>query len=210
MTASLNTPVDQVFDWRSQSVCEPDGTDRAYDTVEDLMDEGLPEDEAVVAVQEAEAEAKRVCLSCPVRTKCLGSAMANKEEHGVWGGYTVAEREAYRPTYLKIKKLQGLSVPAPVQKDHDLLHSNQGVNSKYLQREQRALAAKDKLMLSPGYVLDLGTKYGRHAYEDLMQIVEMVIANPTSTAEELGARIGRKATWFNVMFREVCKAMGCY
>ena len=39
------------------------------------------------------AEAKRVCRTeCPVVDECLALAVANNEEHGVWGGYTAEER----------------------------------------------------------------------------------------------------------------------
>jgi WhiB family redox-sensing transcriptional regulator len=37
-------------------------------------------------------EAKRVCGGCPVRVECLTSAIANREEYGVWGGLTERER----------------------------------------------------------------------------------------------------------------------
>jgi WhiB family transcriptional regulator, redox-sensing transcriptional regulator len=33
------------------------------------------------------AEAKRVCLSCPVRTRCLDAAVERGEQYGVWGGH---------------------------------------------------------------------------------------------------------------------------
>jgi WhiB family redox-sensing transcriptional regulator len=35
---------------------------------------------------------KRICGGCPVRAQCLTAAMANKEEHGIWGGLTPRER----------------------------------------------------------------------------------------------------------------------
>ena len=31
-------------------------------------------------------DAKNICYSCPVRTKCLKWALENKQIHGVWGG----------------------------------------------------------------------------------------------------------------------------
>lgn len=33
------------------------------------------------------AEAKRVCLACPVRTRCLDAAVERGEQYGVWGGH---------------------------------------------------------------------------------------------------------------------------
>jgi len=33
------------------------------------------------------AEAKLVCLACPVRTQCLDAAVQRREQYGVWGGH---------------------------------------------------------------------------------------------------------------------------
>lgn len=41
-------------------------------------------------------EAKSICARCPVRFECLDYAMKAKEEHGVWGGTTPAERRKIR------------------------------------------------------------------------------------------------------------------
>ena len=37
-------------------------------------------------------EAKRVCLSCDVRSECLEYALANDERFGIWGGLSERER----------------------------------------------------------------------------------------------------------------------
>lgn len=37
-------------------------------------------------------EAKRVCLSCDVRSDCLEYALANDERFGIWGGLSERER----------------------------------------------------------------------------------------------------------------------
>jgi len=37
-------------------------------------------------------EAKRVCLSCEVRTECLEYALAHDERFGIWGGLSERER----------------------------------------------------------------------------------------------------------------------
>jgi WhiB family transcriptional regulator, redox-sensing transcriptional regulator len=42
------------------------------------------------------AEAKRVCLTCPVRTPCLSWAIRHYQDHGIWGGLTEPERQALR------------------------------------------------------------------------------------------------------------------
>ena len=37
-------------------------------------------------------EAKRVCLTCDVRTECLEYALENDERFGIWGGLSERER----------------------------------------------------------------------------------------------------------------------
>ena len=37
-------------------------------------------------------EAKRVCLSCDVRSECLEYALSNDERFGIWGGLSERER----------------------------------------------------------------------------------------------------------------------
>jgi WhiB family redox-sensing transcriptional regulator len=37
-------------------------------------------------------EAQRFCADCPVREKCLEYALAERIDHGVWGGLTVQKR----------------------------------------------------------------------------------------------------------------------
>lgn len=41
-----------------------------------------------------EARAKEICARCPVRAECLEWALATREQHGVWGGYSESERKA--------------------------------------------------------------------------------------------------------------------
>lgn len=40
-----------------------------------------------------EAKAKGICAHCPVRAECLDWALATREPHGVWGGYSESERK---------------------------------------------------------------------------------------------------------------------
>jgi WhiB family transcriptional regulator, redox-sensing transcriptional regulator len=44
--------------------------------------------------QAQEADAKKVCARCPVRTECLTWALETGLDHGVWGGLTEHERRA--------------------------------------------------------------------------------------------------------------------
>ncbi len=41
-------------------------------------------------------EAKRVCLTCDVRSECLEYALANDERFGIWGGLSERERRKLR------------------------------------------------------------------------------------------------------------------
>jgi WhiB family transcriptional regulator, redox-sensing transcriptional regulator len=41
---------------------------------------------------EAAAEAKAICMICPVREPCLEHAISAREKQGVWGGLTERER----------------------------------------------------------------------------------------------------------------------
>ena len=55
-----------------------------------------PDDEAVPtedALADAEAEAKFVCVGCPVRAVCLAGALQRDERAGVWGGLLTRERD---------------------------------------------------------------------------------------------------------------------
>lgn len=55
-------------------------------------------------------QAKSLCWRCPVRSECLAYALETKQEAGIWGGKTWAER----------KRLLGLGKPlkrAKVQDD---------------------------------------------------------------------------------------------
>jgi WhiB family transcriptional regulator, redox-sensing transcriptional regulator len=49
-----------------------------------------------VALTWAEADAKAVCRTCPVRVPCLDFAMATNQDAGVWGGTSEEERRALR------------------------------------------------------------------------------------------------------------------
>lgn len=40
--------------------------------------------------------AKRICQKCPVIEECLEFAIANNEQHGIWGGTSYVERKEIR------------------------------------------------------------------------------------------------------------------
>jgi WhiB family redox-sensing transcriptional regulator len=39
-----------------------------------------------------EARAKEICRTCPVKSPCLEYALKIRENHGIWGGLSEAER----------------------------------------------------------------------------------------------------------------------
>lgn len=41
-----------------------------------------------------EEQAKAICATCAVREPCLGYALRIREPHGIWGGFSEAERRA--------------------------------------------------------------------------------------------------------------------
>jgi WhiB family transcriptional regulator, redox-sensing transcriptional regulator len=45
---------------------------------------------------DALAAGRRICVSCPVRAKCLQFAINNGITAGIWGGLTPAERRSAR------------------------------------------------------------------------------------------------------------------
>jgi WhiB family redox-sensing transcriptional regulator len=45
------------------------------------------------SLHEVNAEARRICKKCPVIDECLGYALTNNEDHGIWGGLAANERK---------------------------------------------------------------------------------------------------------------------
>jgi WhiB family redox-sensing transcriptional regulator len=45
------------------------------------------------------AEAKGICLPCPVREACLGWALRNQIAFGIWGGTTEEDRHILRRSF---------------------------------------------------------------------------------------------------------------
>jgi WhiB family transcriptional regulator, redox-sensing transcriptional regulator len=41
-----------------------------------------------------EARAKAICAECRVREECLEYSLAQRDQHGIWGGLTELERRA--------------------------------------------------------------------------------------------------------------------
>lgn len=47
---------------------------------------------AEVGCSEQTASARRICLQCPVRERCMDFALTHRVEHGVWGATTPRQR----------------------------------------------------------------------------------------------------------------------
>ena len=69
-------PTEHLQDWTTRAACRTSDPDELFVT------------------GAAQNRAKAVCLGCPVRTECLGDALDNRVEFGVWGGMTERERRA--------------------------------------------------------------------------------------------------------------------
>jgi WhiB family transcriptional regulator, redox-sensing transcriptional regulator len=70
-------------DWRDNAAC----ADPSVDADLFFPERGTPSYEGNVAA------ALLLCSSCPVRVECLEDALKDPELEGVWGGYTVEERD---------------------------------------------------------------------------------------------------------------------
>lgn len=70
-------------DWRVRAAC------RVRDAAAFFSSEG----EGKATARGREARAKSVCAHCPVRPECAAAALAAREQHGVWGGFTSRERQ---------------------------------------------------------------------------------------------------------------------
>lgn len=191
------------MDWRTEAIC--DSSDSHFLLAEDLIEEGLEESIARRLQAQAEDEAKGVCQVCPIRTDCLEHALLNREEYGIWGGMTVAERMAATPQWRRMRRVQGLPVPKVIVEGE--LHPNPGANSKLQERYERCRAAKEILQAKPGFTLRTAS-LGTHTYGEFMQILDMAIANPKDTIHVLSSRLGKSHAWFTTMLREIWKAMG--
>ncbi|WP_235026838.1 WhiB family transcriptional regulator [Dietzia lutea] len=50
------------------------------------------DDESKVRRRRKEKQAKRLCETCPVKSRCQQHAMENRELYGVWGGLSENDR----------------------------------------------------------------------------------------------------------------------
>nr|WP_245866126.1 WhiB family transcriptional regulator [Rhodococcus kyotonensis] len=69
--------------WPESAACRESGGDLFFPTGDEYSAASI-------------ADAKSVCLRCPVSKECLRHALLNREQHGIWGGLTPSERRRTR------------------------------------------------------------------------------------------------------------------
>jgi WhiB family redox-sensing transcriptional regulator len=80
----LPLPVAEIWEWQIRGSCRGMNSDLFFHA----------EGERGSARAEREARAKMVCRGCQVIRQCRDHALAVHEPYGVWGGLSVAERDA--------------------------------------------------------------------------------------------------------------------
>lgn len=78
----LPGPIDDLWDWQRLGAC------RGRDSAQFFH----PDGERGSSRSRREADAKAVCVTCPVRAECAAHALAVREPYGVWGGFSESER----------------------------------------------------------------------------------------------------------------------
>ena len=171
------------MDWRIGAPCSTVDPDLFFDASEDDP--------------EAVEQAKLICRGCPVADQCLDTAMLLREEYGIWGGMTPIQRKRYRakwqrakggkPAVTTLRQTNGILSPTPV-----------NIERKYKARKDAATRCRD--LLSAGPPAD--------RQDDYLMVLDMIISSPSEVSTKLAQRIGRSATWFNSMKREVYGLFG--
>lgn len=80
----LPPPVYDRYAWQLAGVCRQGDPERFF------LESQRGQTRAVLV-----AEAKAVCARCPVLTSCREHGLNAAEPYGIWGGWTVQEREAW-------------------------------------------------------------------------------------------------------------------
>lgn len=78
LIATLSPPEEEIS-WRERALCAQTGPEFFF-----------PE------AGGSAREAKRICLGCEERVRCLEYALVNDERFGVWGGLSENERKGLR------------------------------------------------------------------------------------------------------------------
>lgn len=128
-------------------------------------------------------KAKQICHRCPVRSDCLVDAMVNElndpeyKRHTIRGAHTPLERSDYNQEFIE-----------KFGRDLDLLKAKYKRKSLDLGGRQERRLEKSRLarnLLSPAHP----------RFDDYREVLDMVIAKPWATAEELGKRISKSTSY---------------
>lgn len=167
----------EIPDWRHGAPCGEVDPDLFFDRAEE---------------DEFDCEsAKIICAGCPVAGDCLDAAMLNREEYGIWGGLTPTERRRYLSEWLRLKG--GRGAVKTMRQHNGILSAAPHIDRKYAARYEAA--TKCRTLLQGDYSVNRRDEY--------LMVLDMIIANPAEVSDILASRIGRSATWFNTMKREV-------
>ncbi len=80
----LPGPNTDFWDWQMNAACRSMDSDVFFH----------PEGERGTARAQRIANAKSICMSCPVRVACAEHAVRVREPYGIWGGLSEEDREA--------------------------------------------------------------------------------------------------------------------
>ena len=134
--------------------------------------------------------AKDLCHGCPIRRTCLDTAMLNKEEYGIWGGMDAQERRSHWYLWNRVKG--GKGAVRALRDDEGIVIHDPSIDRRYSERLRAARAARAALVA-------VGEFERKREY---LQVLDMIVANPTDDAGKLAKRLGRSTTWFNTLKRE--------
>ncbi|MGW1267742.1 WhiB family transcriptional regulator [Streptomyces sp. NPDC002491] len=81
---ALTKPLLHMWDWQGKAACR--GMDSAVFF--------SPSGERGAARRRREETARAICRACPVSGPCARFAVASRQQYGVWGGITEAERRS--------------------------------------------------------------------------------------------------------------------
>lgn len=166
---------DENHDWRDGAPCGTVDPDIFFDLAE--QDAGIAE------------MAKSMCKVCPIRKLCLDKAMLGDEPYGIWGGMDAAERKSHSYLWRRIKGGKG-AVRALREGDGILIH-DPGIDRRYGDRLRAAVAARNEITAGADFL----------RRDEVLQVLEMIVSNPTADSGRLAARLGRSTAWFNGLKR---------
>lgn len=166
----------QFFDWRSEAACT--------DADAELFFSEEPEEQE---------RAKAICAGCPRRAECLATAMLREDDWGIWGGMTPEERVQHGRTWRRRMgggdNVRALRERVGIRKEPRIaINIVEKRNCARLRAARQCRAMLDNI--------DVPRK------QQYIEIMDMIIENPTLHSALLARRVGLSKTWFNTRKRE--------